>query len=183
MIIQYCLYSIVRLLFKSYKLTIKNNSHEAILPSDKMLPKGIYYFWHQHIVSGIYFFSSIQARGHCIISPSRDGQLAAFIAQRLHFSVLFGSAHKNPIALTRQALAVLEKEERLCVIGDGSRGPAFQLQRGISYLAEKSKLPLILIECRVQKAYTLKKSWDRCQIPLPFSKIDIIIHEPTTIKK
>lgn len=178
MIIQYLLYVLVRLLFATYRLKIYNEKKD-LLSTPLALPAGIYYFWHQQLLAGMYFFSKIGATGHCIISPSKDGQLAAFIAQRLNFSVLFGSAHKNPITLTRHTLQLLAEEKQLCVVGDGSRGPAFRVQRGLQYLSKKAKVPLVFIECKPLWAYTHTKSWDQCQIPLPFSTIEITVHQPT----
>lgn len=121
----------------------------------------------------MFLFFKSKVFGHCIVSPSKDGNIAGFILKKLGFKILYGSANKNPIKLIRKTLDVLSKEKRICLAGDGSRGPAFKLQPGVTYLAVKSKIPLIFIECKVKHAITLKKSWDQFKIPLPFSKIFI----------
>ena len=126
----------------------------------------------------MFFFFKNKSVGHCIVSPSKDGQLAGFISQKFGFKVLYGSAYKTSIKVVRKAIDVLDVNHRLCLVGDGSRGPAFKLQRGAIYLAAKTKNPLIFIECKSEWAFTFHKSWDNFQIPLPFSKIFITVHAP-----
>ncbi len=173
----YVAYGLVRLLFLTYRLSVEyhGDTREDLASLEC---KGIYYFWHQHILSGMFFFFQLGCAGHCIVSPSKDGVIAAFIARRLRFSVLHGSAHKTPVLLVRQALNVLKSQGRLCLIGDGSRGPSHILQPGITYLSNKSGVSTVFIECIPQWSYTVKKSWDQFKIPLPFSKIKVIVHAP-----
>ena len=72
-------------------------------------------------------------------------------------------------------LIEFHNEKQLFVIGDGSRGPAKQLQPGIRYLAKKSNLPIIFFDCQVQHKITFHKTWDKFQLPLPFTKIFITV--------
>ncbi len=170
-------YGLLRLLFATYRLRVTSDI-PVVEPFNKS--KGVFYFWHQQIVSGMFFFFTMKAKGHCVVSPSNDGKFVGHVVQKLGFTPLYGSPNKNPILLTRQSLQVLAKEQRLCLVGDGSRGPAFMLQKGVSYLAEKSKLPLFYVKCTPSRALTFKKSWDQFQIPLPFSAIFVHIHGPIT---
>ncbi len=174
--VSYVIYFGIRLLFSTYRLKIENGFSKKQVQD--FFKTGVFYFWHQHIIAGSFFFFKNKLRGHCIVSPSRDGQVMAFIAQRLGFTVLYGSAHKRTVGLLKDSLEVLKTHKRIALIGDGSRGPAFKLQKGVAYLATKSQLPLIFVECRVGSAWTFHKSWDKFQLPLPFSKIFIKIHQP-----
>jgi lysophospholipid acyltransferase (LPLAT)-like uncharacterized protein len=140
--------------------------------------KGVYYFWHQNIIAGAFFFFKIKLKGYCVVSPSSDGKFMGHVIRHMGFKILYGSPFKSPVQLTRQALKVLKEEGQICLVGDGSRGPAFTLQPGVSYLAGKSDVPLVYIECHAGRAVTLKKSWDKFQIPLPFSKIYVTVHAP-----
>lgn len=139
---------------------------------------GIFYFWHQQIIAGMFFFFKMNAQGSCVVSPSSDGKIAGFICQKLGFNVLYGSAHKSSISVTRQALMELSLKGSLCLVGDGSRGPAFQLQKGLMYLSQKSGKPLVFVDCKPKCAFTFIKSWDQFQVPLPFSKIVVTLHQP-----
>ncbi len=179
-IFKYTFYAIMRFLFATYRLHITYDPH-LIQPLQKQ--PGIYYFWHQQIIAGMLFFFKSKSSGYCVVSPSNDGKFAGFACKKLGFNVLYGSSHKSSIKLLRQCLSVLNKNQQLCLVGDGSRGPAFTLQKGISYLATKSNLPLIFVDAKPQWAYTLKKSWDKFQIPLPFSKISIHVHKHTKLQQ
>jgi lysophospholipid acyltransferase (LPLAT)-like uncharacterized protein len=172
----YCIYAFVRLIFATYRLKVENNFSKKQIQD--FFKSGIFYFWHQNIVAGSFFFFKNKLRGHCVVSPSRDGQVMGFTAERLGFTVLYGSAHKRTVSLLKDALNVLKTHKKIALVGDGSRGPAFKLQKGVAYLAAKTQLPLIFIECKSNCAFTFHKSWDKFQLPLPFSKIFIKIHPP-----
>src|SRR3972149_7060837 len=154
-------YWCLRLLFFTYRLEIKTISGKKINIHE---PQGIFYFWHQHILSGMFFFFKQRAQGACVVSPSGDGKFAGFICEKLGFTVLYGSGHKASITVTRQALAALKTTGRLCLVGDGSRGPAKQLQPGLLFLAKKSGQPLVFVDCQPARAVTVKKSWDQFKI-------------------
>jgi hypothetical protein len=174
-IIKYSAYFYIRLLFLTYRLKIEAETNKNI---NKILSKGIFYFWHQNIISATYFFLKNKAIGHCIISPSKDGKIIGFIAQKLGFKVIYGSAYKDTIKLVRQTLDILDLNKKIAIVGDGSRGPAKKLQRGIIYFASKSRLPLIFVDCKPNISIKLNKSWDKFKIPLPFSKIYVKVHTP-----
>jgi len=165
-------YGIVRLLFATYRLRLTNDK-----PTTQHWHKtpGVFYAWHQNIIASSVFFKKKNMRFHCVVSPSKDGKFVGDITKKLGLKVLYGSANKKPIKLVRSALKVLKEEKQIFLIGDGSRGPAKQLQPGISYLAKKANLPVIFIDCRAQWFVTLHKTWDKFQIPLPFSKIFVSI--------
>jgi hypothetical protein len=134
---------------------------------------GIFYSWHKNIFAIAAFLSKNNFSLHCIASPSLDGRFLGALTERIGLKVLYGSAHKNPISLVRESIEILKNHGQLFVIGDGSRGPAEKLQPGVNYFSRKTGLPLIFINCKVSKKIVFKKSWDKFQLPLPFSKIYI----------
>jgi Kdo2-lipid IVA 3' secondary acyltransferase len=175
----YVIYGLLRIIFFTYRLKIENDfSQQKLQDSFK---QGIFYFWHQDIIGGSFFFFKNKLRGHCIVSPSRDGKIMGFVAEKLGFTVLYGSSHKRTVGLVKDSLDVLEKHKRIALIGDGSRGPALKLQKGIMFLAAKSQLPLIFIECKISRSFIFKKSWDKFRMPLPFSKISVKVHSPVIV--
>ena len=174
-ITKYFIYFYLRLIFITYRIKLKNE----ISSKEKLdLHEGVFYFWHQNIIAALFFLKEKKSMGHCIISPSKDGKIIGFIAKKLGFKVIYGSAYKNTLKSIRTSLDVLELNKKIAVVGDGSRGPAFKLQRGVIYLAAKSKVPLVFIDCKSKWTFTFNKSWDKFKIPLPFSKIYIKVHTP-----
>ena len=173
--IKYCIYFYLRLLFITYRLKTTN---EASYKESPNLKQGVIYFWHQNIIAAMFFLFKNKYIGHYVISPIKDGKIIGFIAKKLGLKIIYGSAYKDTLKLIRTSLDVLDLNKRIVIIGDGSRGPAFELQRGVIYLAAKSKLPLIFIDCKTEWAFTFNKSWDKFKIPLPFSKIKVKVHIP-----
>lgn len=176
-IVKNLIYFYLRTIFLTYRLRLINNENPNFNEKE-ILKQGVFYFWHQNIISAIFFFFKKKSIGHCIISPSKDGKFIGFIAEKMGFKVIYGSAYKNTIKLVRTALDVLDLNKRIAVVGDGSRGPAQVLQKGVIYFASKSKIPLVFIDCKPEWSITFNKSWDKFKVPLPFSKIYIKIHTP-----
>ncbi len=173
--INYLIYAYVRLLFLTYRLEIDYN-HTYKKPLHKI--EGIFYFWHQNIVASLFLFYKTNSIGHGLISTSKDGKILGFIAKKLGFKIIYASAYKKSLKSIRQTLEVLEVNKRIATTGDGSRGPAFKLQRWVIYLSSKSKLPLIFIDSKANNSLTFYKSWDNFKIPLPFSKIRVRVNAP-----
>jgi lysophospholipid acyltransferase (LPLAT)-like uncharacterized protein len=173
------LYGVLKLLFLTYRLRVTYADGVRLPLSDQ---EGVFYFWHQHILSGMFFFNKLKSQGACIVSPSGDGKIAGYLCQRLGFTVLYGSSFKSPITLLRSAFAALQGKRRLCMVGDGSRGPAFKLQPGIAYLAEKVDVPVLFIDCHPARAITFTKSWDQFKLPLPFTTISITVSSPQHVR-
>jgi len=172
------LYCVLRFLFATYQLktSFVDESGNAINIKKVADLSGVFYFWHQHIVAGMFFFFKNRVQGSCVVSPSNDGKIVGSLCNRLGFNVLYGSAHKQPITLLRQTLSALKNDGRLCLVGDGSRGPAFVLQPGINYLAEKTGSRLMFVECSASRAIAFTKSWDQFKVPVPFSTITVTVH-------
>lgn len=105
-----------------------------------------------------------------MISPSRDGQIAAHVAKNWGYRVIAGSS-------SRQNTGALKKLLRLKNLGtsygmalDGPRGPAKIAKPGAEWLASQLKIPFVRIELRYTRSITLN-TWDRSCLPLPFSRV------------
>jgi len=163
-------YWIFLLLFCTYRLRIKN------VPKGIEFNDGIFCFWHQNIIASAFFLFRNNVCGHCIVSPSYDGKFLGFIAKKFGFKVLYGSPNKRSTTLIRNSLNVLKHHGRLFLVADGSRGPAKKLQRGVEYFSKKTGVPLFFIECESSWKVSMN-TWDKFQIPLPFSKISINVQK------
>jgi len=178
-VIKNALYCVLKLLFSTYRLRV---SYGPGVKQPLSKQEGVFYFWHQQIIAGMFFFHTLKSQGACVVSSSGDGKIAGYLCQRLGFTVLYGSSFKGPVALVRSALDQLNGNRRLCMVGDGSRGPALVLQPGIMYLAEKVGVPVVFIDCKPQWAFTFTKSWDQFKLPLPFSIIQVTVNSPQHVR-
>jgi lysophospholipid acyltransferase (LPLAT)-like uncharacterized protein len=63
---------------------------------------------------------------------------------------------------------------------DGPRGPARVAQPGAVWLAGATGNPLLPFHLEATTAWTLR-SWDRTQIPKPFTTVALIVGEPIEV--
>ena len=63
---------------------------------------------------------------------------------------------------------------------DGPRGPARVAQPGAVWLAKATGNPIVPFHIEASRHWTLR-SWDRTQIPKPFSNVAIAIGEPIEV--
>ena len=63
---------------------------------------------------------------------------------------------------------------------DGPRGPRYEAKSGPVVLAKKTGNPIIPFVVECEKFWQVK-SWDRLQIPRPFSKTRVFYAKPVTV--
>jgi lysophospholipid acyltransferase (LPLAT)-like uncharacterized protein len=107
-----------------------------------------------------------------MVSASKDGALLAGVLEAYGVQPVRGSSSRRG----RQALLELtswaERGYDLAITPDGPRGPRYVIQEGAVALAQLTGLPIVPCAYELQWKLTLK-SWDRFQIPLPFSRCTV----------
>ncbi len=136
-------------------------------------------FWHNRILMMPWVYENIRLRVKLsvMISRSKDGALIAGIASRFGVGALRGSSSKGAAEASREALRALAAGEWVGITPDGPRGPLHDVKPGLANLARKAQVPVIPV--RVVYGWKIQaRSWDRLQIPLPFSTIEVILCKP-----
>lgn len=64
---------------------------------------------------------------------------------------------------------------------DGPRGPRYVAKPGPVMLARRSGRLIILFHIGLERAWTLKKTWDLFQIPKPFTRAVLVIAPPLVV--
>lgn len=138
----------------------------------------IYTFWHDRIFAGTYFF-----RGRRIVimtSQSFDGEYIARFIQRLGYGAVRGSSTRGGVgALVELARLV----RRGCPAGfsiDGPRGPRHVAKMGAVLLAKKTGQAILPFGVNAERFWSLR-SWDRMQIPKPFSRVRVRFAPPVRV--
>ncbi len=166
-------YVLVRILGSTIRFqTTGWENFEAIEKAGK-LP--IYSFWHDRIISGTYFFRD---RGIIVLSSSSfDSEYTARCIQRLGFGIIKGSSTRGGIQALVGMIRMMKQGFAMAFTIDGPKGPRYEAKAGPVVLAKKTGNPLMpfVIEC--EKFWTIK-SWDRLQIPKPFTRANLIIGPP-----
>jgi lysophospholipid acyltransferase (LPLAT)-like uncharacterized protein len=125
-------------------------------------------FWHSCIIPSAYIFRDWGIR--VITSASYDGEYIARIIHRFGFTAVRGSSSRNAVAALLGLRRALDEGWTVAFTLDGPRGPRHQVKPGPVALARASGLALTTFHAAVDKAWVLN-SWDRLQIPLPFSRV------------
>jgi lysophospholipid acyltransferase (LPLAT)-like uncharacterized protein len=132
-------------------------------------------FWHGRILPATYFF---RHRGIVVItSENFDGEWIAGIIERFGYGTSRGSTSRGGARALLQLSRDLAGGRAAGFTVDGPRGPARVSQPGAVWLAKASGHPVLPFHCEADRAWTLD-SWDRTQIPKPFSTVAISVGEP-----
>jgi lysophospholipid acyltransferase (LPLAT)-like uncharacterized protein len=137
----------------------------------------LFAFWHNRILMLPYFYKRFLPKRKLavMISRSRDGQMITEIAAQFGIEAARGSSSKKSIHAFRQMLREFEQNGKdLGITPDGPRGPRYKVQPGVILLSQMSGLPIIPVICHYEDKWELP-SWDRFQIPKPFTKCEIIL--------
>ncbi|MCK4352528.1 lysophospholipid acyltransferase family protein [candidate division WOR-3 bacterium] len=144
----------------------------------------IYALWHDSFFPLIYAY-----RFHNIavlISSHRDGEYLTRIIKPFGYKVIRGSSADKG---ARGFLELLKLNKSasggsFAIAPDGPIGPRHRIKEGVLKLAEITKLPIIPVGVSISKKIQFN-SWDRFNLPLPFSKCIIcwgspfLVREPT----
>lgn len=132
--------------------------------------------WHGKILVipeiGTYFGSF-----HVLSSRHRDGQyIEEFINLYGHQSIK-GSSFTGKILALRKIIKQIKNRQKIVITPDGPRGPRYKVNSIVTKLATQCKIPVIYISYAASRVKVLG-TWDRFNIPLPFSKLIVRIADP-----
>jgi lysophospholipid acyltransferase (LPLAT)-like uncharacterized protein len=146
--------------------------YDAILQSGR---QPIFALWHGRILAATLFWRD---RGIVvIISENFDGEWIARIIRRFGYGTSRGSSSRGGVRALVQLKRDLAAGRPAGFTIDGPRGPARVAQPGAVWLAGASGHPLLPFHIEASRFWTTK-SWDRTQVPKPFSTVAIAIGEP-----
>ena len=175
--------ALARALLTTVRLRLEDRAGFTTNPPD--FPT-IITFWHNRICAITLTFLRKyhpSRRGVVVLtSPSRDGEILAGVMAAFHMSSVRGSSSR------RGSQALLELTEKIrqgfdiAVTPDGPRGPQYYLHPGLLFLARATEARILPVHAHFSHAITLK-SWDGFRIPLPFSRVDVIIAPYETVSK
>jgi lysophospholipid acyltransferase (LPLAT)-like uncharacterized protein len=142
-------------------------------------PPHIAAFWHRCIIAAAWHFRN---RNIVLMNTTNfDGQWTRRVIERLGFQTAQGSSTRGGL----RGLAVMAKrlEEGIdaAFTIDGPRGPRYIAKPGPVMLARRSGRPIVLFHIGLERAWTLKKTWDLFQIPKFFTRAVLVIAPPIEV--
>ena len=137
-------------------------------------------FWHGRILPATVYF---QRRGIVVItSENFDGEWIAGIIERFGYGTARGSTSRGAVRALVQMKREMTAGKPAAFTVDGPRGPAKVAQPGAIWLAQATGNPIIPFHIESDRHWTAN-SWDRTQIPKPWSTVAIAIGEPLEITR
>ena len=115
-----------------------------------------------------------------VVSASRDGQYIADLIKCFDLRSARGSSSKGGAQAQLEASRALKAGNHVSFTPDGPRGPRYHLSKGPVHLASLHQVPVVPVAVNASR-YWECKSWDRFQIPKPFSTLTVVIGEPIPI--
>lgn len=164
----------IRLLGRSLRIEICDRTGLLNQPDR---PGVLFAFWHNRILMMPYFYERMSRGRHLtvMISRSRDGTLIADIAARFGIGAARGSSSQYGSDALRELMTKIKQPgQDVGITPDGPRGPVYEIQPGVIALAQKTGTPILPVTVHYDQKWELK-SWDRFQIPRPFTRCQLIL--------
>jgi len=147
------------------------------------MQKAIWIFWHNRVLGmarglrGPYR----KEKGVVLTSASKDGEILARVIGSYGMEAARGSTSKRGSRAVLELKGWIERGYGVAITPDGPRGPRYKLAPGVIFLAQKTNLAIVPVHLNYASYWTLK-SWDRFMIPKPFSRVEVIMDEPVSVK-
>src|SRR5436305_289298 len=141
-------------------------------------PRPIMAFWHGRVLTATYYFRN---RGIVVmISENFDGEWIARIIESFGYGTSRGSTSRGGQRALLQLKREMEQGKPAGFAVDGPRGPARTVQPGVVWLAKLTGNPVVPFHMEASKYWSLG-SWDRTQIPRPFSTVALVVGSPIVV--
>jgi lysophospholipid acyltransferase (LPLAT)-like uncharacterized protein len=145
-------------------------------------PPVIFCLWHNRLAISMIVHRRHPRKLAALVSASKDGALLAAVLGRFGVEQIRGSSSRRGPQALLELTSHAKRGYDLAVTPDGPKGPRYVVQHGVIALAQVTGLPIIPVTCNTQLKICLK-SWDRFQIPLPFSRCEFILNEPIFVPR
>lgn len=112
--------------------------------------------------------------GAILTSASRDGEVVAGAIEEMGATPVRGSSSRRGAAALIELKHWIQRGYDIAITPDGPRGPSQVLQPGMVKLAQGLGVTILPMRLIYDRPWRLK-TWDRFQIPRPFSRVQLHI--------
>jgi lysophospholipid acyltransferase (LPLAT)-like uncharacterized protein len=169
-------YFLVGLIGATTRFEVEGWEHWEAASANGRLP--IYTFWHDRIFLATYFWRN--RRIVVMTSQSFDGEYIARFIQRFGYGAARGSSTRGGIGAVVEMVRLMRAGCPTAFTIDGPKGPRYEAKPGATLLAKKTgqaMLPFAIMPLKYWQA----KSWDRMQVPRPFTRARVFIGKPIDV--
>jgi lysophospholipid acyltransferase (LPLAT)-like uncharacterized protein len=135
-------------------------------------------FWHGSMLAGWWL---LRGRGAAsLVSRSRDGQILTDLLTAWGYRAIRGSSSRGGKDAMEAMRGAVAEGRILCVTPDGPRGPSREMKMGAVRVAQTMGVPFVAVAASYRRHRVLQ-SWDRFEVPWPFTRGVVSVAEPRTI--
>jgi lysophospholipid acyltransferase (LPLAT)-like uncharacterized protein len=138
----------------------------------------IFAVWHNRLALSLTMYERFvlcyqpERKLGALVSASKDGGMLARVLELFRIEPVRGSSSRRGAQALRELVAWGNRGYDLAITPDGPRGPCYTVRDGVIATAQLTGLTIVPASYHLTWKIKLK-SWDRFQIPLPFSRCDI----------
>lgn len=166
------------LICSSLRWEVRGREHLERINADGR--RTIFAFWHVCIITATWFW---RKRGIVVMSSvSRDAEYTGRVIKRFGYGTSRGSATRGGGRALAEMAACLESGMDVGFTIDGPRGPVFIAKPGAVTLARHTGQAILPFHIVTKKQIEVP-SWDRLQIPIPFTRAITLIGEPIYVPR
>lgn len=171
-------YFLIRAFGASVRFKVEGWEHFRQLERQNETP--IFAFWHNRIFLSTYFWRNREIV--VMTSQSFDGEYIARFIKRFGYGAARGSTTRGGVGALIEMVRLVKSGKPAAFTVDGPKGPANVAQAGAVLLAKKTGAPILPFSINAAKFYRAP-SWDKLQIPLPFTTARVRIGAPMYVAK
>ena len=171
------LISLVKLIWLTCR--VRHINPPALLQKQTPPEPMIIAHWHEFIP---FILMLSPPRISVLNSSHADARILGHASKFVGARPIWGSSNRNPLSSLRQLKAEIDQGRHVLITPDGPRGPARQMALGPIALSHLTGRPIILFACHASRSWRLR-SWDKTQIPKPFSKVTIYWSEAISVPR
>jgi lysophospholipid acyltransferase (LPLAT)-like uncharacterized protein len=148
----------------------------------------IFALWHNRLCLCMKVYEGMVRPQHrydrlaALISASKDGAFLASILRNFGVEPVRGSSSRRGAQAMLELTSWAGRGYHIAVTPDGPRGPRYVVQEGVIAVAQITGLPIVPYSCQLGWKIQVR-SWDRFQIPLPFSRCEMTFGEPIRVPR
>ena len=187
---QKLLAALIVFLIRAMALTVRHRlvDHAGYFQGRRVEKKIIFALWHNRLALAPILYQRYvrqyepARRMVGLVSASRDGGLLAQILEYFGVETARGSSSRRGGQALVEIASRVHGGSDVTITPDGPRGPCYEAHEGVITTAQITGLPIIPASTYLTWKICLN-SWDKFQIPLPFTRCDTIMGKPMAIPR
>lgn len=168
---------LIKLFGLTLRAEVEGDEHRVAALASGKAP--IYALWHDRIFGGTFMMRN---QGIVVLtSKSFDGEYIARFLTGFGFGTVRGSSSRGGVRGLVEMIRYMKAGLPMAFTVDGPRGPRYEVKSGPIMLAKKTGNPIIPLSVELRSCWRIN-SWDRLQIPKPFTKAKLFLAEPIYVE-